>query len=143
MPDAGQTTYPQPRLAHVALWTRDLERMARFYAELLGAEVGPLYTNPHTGFRSRFARFAGAAVELMTRPDVAGRASGDPATPTSPSEGYPHVALELDSRQAVDETLERLRQRGVRIVGAARQTGDGYYEAVIADPDGNLIEIVA
>ncbi|MGD1795892.1 glyoxalase/bleomycin resistance/extradiol dioxygenase family protein, partial [Klebsiella pneumoniae subsp. pneumoniae] len=22
-------------------------------------------------------------------------------------------------------------------------TGDGYYEAVIADPDGNLIEIVA
>ncbi|MFO5517270.1 glyoxalase/bleomycin resistance/extradiol dioxygenase family protein, partial [Klebsiella pneumoniae] len=24
-----------------------------------------------------------------------------------------------------------------------RTTGDGYYEAVIADPDGNLIEIVA
>ena len=26
---------------------------------------------------------------------------------------------------------------------APRTTGDGYYEAVIADPDGNLIEIVA
>ncbi len=24
-----------------------------------------------------------------------------------------------------------------------RTTGDGYYEAVIKDPDGNLIEIVA
>ncbi|RBZ54994.1 glyoxalase/bleomycin resistance/extradiol dioxygenase family protein, partial [Klebsiella pneumoniae] len=24
-----------------------------------------------------------------------------------------------------------------------RTPGDGYYEAVIADPDGNLIEIVA
>lgn len=29
------------------------------------------------------------------------------------------------------------------IVSAPRRTGDGYYEAVVADPDGNRIEIVA
>lgn len=141
MPDEPRTTQPRPRLAHVALWTRDLERMARFYAEELGAELGPRYTNPRTGFQSRFARFAGAAVELMTRPDVAGRVSGEP--PTRPAEGYPHVALELGSRQAVDAAVTRLRERGVTIVGDPRQTGDGYYEAVLADPDGNLVEIVA
>ncbi|MFO5881341.1 glyoxalase/bleomycin resistance/extradiol dioxygenase family protein, partial [Klebsiella pneumoniae] len=29
------------------------------------------------------------------------------------------------------------------LISPPRTTGDGYYEAVIADPDGNLIEIVA
>ncbi|MFO5512229.1 glyoxalase/bleomycin resistance/extradiol dioxygenase family protein, partial [Klebsiella pneumoniae] len=29
------------------------------------------------------------------------------------------------------------------LISPPRTTGDGYFEAVIADPDGNLIEIVA
>ncbi|MDU6390501.1 MAG: glyoxalase/bleomycin resistance/extradiol dioxygenase family protein, partial [Pantoea sp.] len=29
------------------------------------------------------------------------------------------------------------------LVSPARVTGDGYYEAIIRDPDGNLIEIVS
>ena len=36
---------------------------------------------------------------------------------------------------------ERLRNDGYRIVGEPRTTGDGFYESVIADPDGNLIEL--
>jgi lactoylglutathione lyase len=32
---------------------------------------------------------------------------------------------------------------GVRIVSAPRLTGDGYYEAVISDTEGNLIEITS
>jgi lactoylglutathione lyase len=38
--------------------------------------------------------------------------------------------------------VARLEARGVAIVGRARVTGDGYYEAVIADPEGNRIELM-
>jgi lactoylglutathione lyase len=32
---------------------------------------------------------------------------------------------------------------GVRIVSRPRVTGDGYYEAVVADSEGNLLEITS
>jgi hypothetical protein len=34
-----------------------------------------------------------------------------------------------------------LRQDGIRIVFEPRVTGDGYYESVVEDPDGNEVEI--
>jgi lactoylglutathione lyase len=34
-----------------------------------------------------------------------------------------------------------VRKNGFSIIGEPRTTGDGYYESVISDPEGNLIEI--
>ena len=39
--------------------------------------------------------------------------------------------------------VESFRVAGVEILSPARRTGDGYYEAVVADPDGNRVELVA
>ena len=44
--------------------------------------------------------------------------------------------------QQVDALAKRAETQGI-LVSPPRTTGDGYYEAVIKDPDGNLIEIVA
>ena len=52
-----------------------------------------------------------------------------------------HLAISLGSKEKVDTLTERLRKNGVRIIGEPRTTGDGYYESVIADPEGNLIEL--
>jgi lactoylglutathione lyase len=41
----------------------------------------------------------------------------------------------------VDSLTARLRQDGYRVVGEPRRTGDGYYESVVLDPDGNRVEI--
>jgi len=41
----------------------------------------------------------------------------------------------------VQEITERLRIAGVRVAGEPRRTGDGYYESVVLDPEGNRIEI--
>ena len=57
--------------------------------------------------------------------------------------GYAHVALSVGSRAAVDAFVARLAAKGVSVRSAPRTTGDGYYEAVIDDPDGNAVEIVA
>ena len=130
------TPMTQLRVDHVALWVADLERMRGFYEDVLGGTSGPLYENPRTGFRSYFVRFGECRLELMLRP---GR---DECEPEATRLGYAHVALSAGSRAAVDTRVAELRERGVRVVGTPRITGDGCYEAVIEDPEGNRIELV-
>ncbi len=64
---------------------------------------------------------------------------------TSPGEDSrpAHLAISVGSRAAVDRLIREMEVAGVRIVSAPRLTGDGYYEAVIADTEGNLIEITS
>lgn len=123
------------RIEHVALWARDLEVLRAFYSDSLGGTSGPLYENRVTGFRSYFMSFGdGPRLELMHQP---GRAASATAA------GYAHIALALGSRAAVDEAIATLRQRGVSVESDPRVTGDGYYEAVVLDPERNRIELTA
>lgn len=41
----------------------------------------------------------------------------------------------------VDRLTKTLKKDGYPILDGPRRTGDGYYESVVADPDGNRIEI--
>ena len=52
-----------------------------------------------------------------------------------------HIAIAVGSRDAVDRLVERMRTDGITIASEPRLTGDGYYEAVVIDSEGNLIEI--
>ena len=84
-----------------------------------------------------FVRFDGVvALELMRRTDIRDSDEGEHT-------GFCHVAFGVGSREAVCSLTERLRRDGYRIAGEPRQTGDGYFESVVCDPDGNRIEIVA
>jgi catechol 2,3-dioxygenase-like lactoylglutathione lyase family enzyme len=124
------------RVHHVALWVEDLELMRRFYAGVLGGTCGPLYENERKGFRSYFVAFGDCRLELMWQ---AGRA---PIERDRRPLGYAHVALAAGGHARVDQLVAELAAAGVRVVGEPRVTGDGYYEAVIEDPEGNRIEIV-
>jgi lactoylglutathione lyase len=55
--------------------------------------------------------------------------------------GFAHIALALGSRDAVDVAVTALRRRGVLIESEPRVTGDGYYEAVVLDPERNRVEL--
>lgn len=125
------------RLHHVALWTRDLDAAMDFCGRYFGAVAGEEYRSARRpGFVSRFLRLPGGdRIELMQAPWIADR-------PTDERVGWDHVAISLGSVAAVDELAERCRCDGV-LVSAPRTTGDGFYEAVIAMPDGVLIEITA
>jgi lactoylglutathione lyase len=124
------------RVEHVAVWTRDLERLRTFYERWLGATAGERYERRETGFASYFLSFAdGARLELMSRPDLP--AGVDQAT------GLTHVAFSLGSEAGVDELTAELAAAGVEVLDGPRRTGDGYYESVVLDPDGNRIELVA
>ncbi len=126
-------------IEHVALWTRDIERLREFYEMAFGASANARYESRNTiGFASYFLTFpdGGARLELMQLPELA------PCAPP-PAIGYAHIALSVGTREAVDALVERLRAEGVTVRSEARTTGDGYYEAVVQDPDGNFVEVTA
>ena len=113
-----------PAIEHVALWTNDLEGLRWWYERWLGGRSGARYENPAAGFSSYFVEFdGGTRLELMS---MAGQEQGLRA----------HVAFALGSREQVDLLASELGA-----VDGPRTTGDGYYEAVVLDPDGNRVEL--
>lgn len=129
-----------PRIEHIALWVDDLDALGTFYAKTFGAQVGPRYVNAAKGFESCFLTFeSGARVELMKTT----RLSPTRHAPGVERMGLTHLAISLGSEAAVDEITKRLRRDGITVLDGPRRTGDGYYESVVLDPEGNRIEITA
>lgn len=128
------------RIDHLALWTDDLDRLTAFYERYFAASVGPRYENPAKGYASRFVSFdAGGRLEVMTTTRIDLERAGRGAERF----GLAHVAIAVGSAQEVDRLTARLRDDGHEVASAPRRTGDGYYESVVLDPDGNRLEIVA
>ncbi len=147
-------------IEHAALWTKDLQRLVAFYVEYFGAVAGERYFNPRRQFTSYFLSFSsGARLEVMstspTQPAGARSASsptGDAAptqpppsgsapTGEGPGVGAAHLAFATGSEAQVDALTARLRTAGYPVLDGPRRTGDGYYESVVLDPDGNRVEI--
>lgn len=125
------------KLTHIALWTTHLEELRDFYSHYFDGLSGEKYVNPAKGFESFFVRFSdGAALEIMRSTQVTQK-------PEQIRLGWCHIAFDAGSQEQVRLLTERLREEGYQIVSEPRTTGDGYYESVVADPDGNLVEIVA
>jgi len=123
------------RVEHIGVWVADIDRVAAFYARYFEAQAGELYRNPRKGFESRFLTFGGGArLELMTRQDVTQRSTNELL-------GLAHVAISVGDEAAVDALAARLRADGVQPDSGPRRTGDGYYECVVRDPEGNRVEI--
>jgi lactoylglutathione lyase len=125
------------KLAHIALWTRDLDAASTFWREYFDAEIGELYeSRRQCGFQSRFATLPGGVqIELMVAPWVKDPAGGEAV-------GWAHIALSLDGAAAVDAAAARFEASGL-LVSPPRTTGDGFYEAIVRTPDGTAIEITA
>ena len=125
------------RIDHLALWTYDLERIKIFYEKYFDAKAGEKYFNSGKNFESYFLSFHdGSRLEIMQMPGI---------IPLDRKEkqhtGLIHFAISVGDKAGVDKLTEKLRTDGYEIVGEPRVTGDGYYESVVLDPDGNRIEI--
>jgi lactoylglutathione lyase len=125
-------------IEHVAIWTRDLERLKAFYENYFQASAGSKYVNAARQFESYFLTFAsGARLELMQIPTVV-ECQEDGEGQRS---GYCHLAFSVGSLEGVDALTVRLQEDGYRVETEPRWTGDGYYESCVRDCDGNRIEI--
>ncbi len=125
------------RIEHLAIWVQDLEKMKAFYSHFFNMKSSEIYINEKKGFSSYFLSFeSGSRLELMHRADIV-----ESEINRSLLMGFNHLAISVGSKEKVDELTNFFREKGIQIVGEPRTTGDGYYESVIADPEGNLIEI--
>lgn len=125
------------RIEHIGLWVKDLEGMKDFYMKYFDAQPNELYHNKTTNFKSYFLTFDGSdtRLELMIKPGLLEQ-DGERF-------GYAHLAYQVADEAAVDALHKRLVNDGYKHVNGPRTTGDHYYEAVVEDPEGNFIEIIA
>lgn len=122
------------KMEHVGLWTKDIEAMKAFYCNYFEAKATDLYHNPKTGFYSYFLTFeTGTRLEIMYKDGLEEQ--------NHQQYGLAHLAFSLGSKDDVDEFAYFMQKEGYPIQNGPRTTGDGYYEAVIADPEGNMIEL--
>ena len=123
------------KIEHVAIWATDIEKLKSFYETYFDAQATSKYTNQTKHFQSYFLTFSsGARLELMHRHDI--EASSD-----QERTGYAHLAFSVGSEAAVDALTQRLVEDGYTRLNGPRRTGDGYYESVVLDPEGNRVEI--
>jgi lactoylglutathione lyase len=125
-------------IEHLAIWTKNLERLKTFYETYFQATAGEKYVNPQRRFESYFLTFAsGARLELMSMPGI----PDSPNDALAQSMGLIHLAFSVGSKEHVDELTARLQADGYPVLDGPRHTGDGYYESCVLDPDYNRVEI--
>ena len=147
------------KIEHVAIWVKNIDNVCEFYRKYFGGVVQPLYHNPAKQFTSRFITFDdGARLEIMHRPDInvgtltesKSNILGFGNVHTSVAAALTlrmfhveqfHLAFSVGSKEEVDRLTQQMSDDGITIVGQPRTTGDGYYESVVLDPEGNRIEI--
>lgn len=123
------------RIEHVAIWVSDLERMRNFYETYFHCKSNRKYHNIEKKFESYFLTFeSGARLEIMRKAGMDQQIQGDQM-------GWAHIAISLGSKESVNQLTARLNKDGFPLISGPRVTGDGYYESVIEDPEGNLLEL--
>ena len=123
------------RFDMVGLFVADLRKMVEFYRDVLGVEIewdgrGSFAEFKHAGIR--FSMF-----ERARLPEILGQ------TPTYPSglNGTFELAIDLPHFEDVDPEFERVVKAGAKPVYAPRDEPWGMRSCMVADPEGNIIEI--
>ncbi len=115
-------------LAHVCFVVGDLEASIAFYKDKLGLTPAFDFVNEQGERFGIYLHAGGRTFVELFQGDVAERA---------PEQSYQHFCLEVED---FDQTVEELRGRGVE-VSEVKLGMDHSWQAWLADPDGNRIEL--
>ena len=118
----------------IGIFVRDLSRMVEFYRDVLGIEVkteGDNYTLfEHEGIE--LGLFARSMLPEFLEEEV---------TYPSGVNGTFSLTIDVDDFYDVDEEYERLVESGAKAVAEPKDVPWGQRCGMIADPEGNMIEI--
>jgi catechol 2,3-dioxygenase-like lactoylglutathione lyase family enzyme len=119
------------RAHHIAIYTRDLPRLEAFYTQMLGFPVVRRWDDAGIVFVD-----AGGLWIELTRQD----APDDGTRPRALDQGVGinHLALRVDH---VDQAFQHLAGIGVRVLAAPADYRN-VRVAFLADPDGNVLELI-
>jgi lactoylglutathione lyase len=129
------------RLDHVGLTVADLSAMTEWYVDALGLDVELEFELDHVDFRGTMLRSPeGWRLELLHRVgNTAGLQAVDPVE-AALTRGFGHIALDVPS---VDAAYVELIVAGATDRMSPRPSPEpGVRMAYVADPEGNLIELL-
>jgi catechol 2,3-dioxygenase-like lactoylglutathione lyase family enzyme len=119
-------------LWHLALWVTDLARSRQFYETLFGMRV-VWAPDPENIYLS--SGRDNLALHQVPAADVQRYRAATPQM-------LDHLGFVVDSPASVDRLYAQAEQIGVRIVKPLRHHRDGSYSFYLADPDGNVVQVL-
>lgn len=120
-----------PRLTHIALRVKDIDRSAQFYKKYAGLDVIAQRCEHETrvawlGNPQVIDRFIIVLLEMPYDDPGAG--------------SYHHLGLQVESREAVEAAAEKARQEDILAEPPGEYGPVAGYLCIVRDPDGNGVE---
>ena len=123
------------RFNMIGLFVEDLKIMVSFYKDVLGVDIQWDGEGPYAEFKHEGIRFA--MYERKMLPKLLGREPGYPKG----LNGSFELAIDLPKFEDVDKEFARVVGAGATPVYEPRDEPWGMRSSMVADPEGNLIEI--
>lgn len=117
-------------LAHVCFVVRDLDKAVEFYVTKLGLAIAFEFRNADGARFGVYIKAGGRCFIELFQGEV---------TPVADKPSFQHLCLEVDE---IESTVAELRAKGID-VGPITLGCDQSWQAWLADPDGNRIELHA
>lgn len=114
-------------MRHIALRVRDVAASKKFYGEVFGMQ--PIWEPD-----AKTAYLSGGRDNLALHESS--------AAPASDSQALDHLGFLVQSPQDVYAAAAALRGHGVKILQEAREHRDGSHSLYLADPDGNVVQVL-
>jgi len=119
-------------LRHLALKVTDLARARKFYEEMFGMRV-IWEPDPENVYLSSGAD--NLALHQISAADVSRYRSAK-------DQLLDHLGFIMDSPASVDRLFRQAERSGAPIVKPVKQHRDGSYSFYMADPDGNVVQVL-
>ena len=123
------------RFDMIGIFVSNLQNMVAFYRDVLGFEIEWDGKGPYAEFKHEGIRFS--MYERAQLPTLLNQ------TPTYPSglNGTFELAIDFPTSADLDREFDRIAKAGVRVIYAPRNEPWGMRSSMIADPEGNIIEL--
>lgn len=121
----------------IGIFVADLNRMVNFYNKVIGIDIDWDGVGPYAEFKHDGIRFA--MFERQELPQLLGRA---PAYPKGIN-GTFELSINVGEPQNVDKMFKEIVSGGAQEIYPPRDEAWKMRSAMIADPEGNLVEIAS
>jgi lactoylglutathione lyase len=125
------------RINMIGIFVSDLSRMVAFYRDVLGFEIDWDGKGPYAEFKNENIRFS--MYERKQLPTILGQPPGYPCG----LNGTFELAIDCPTYTDVDKQYDKVIKAGGKPVYAPRVEPWNMRSSMIADPEGNLIEITS
>lgn len=121
----------------IGIFVNDLRKMVEFYRDVLGVEIEWNGNGSYAEFKHEGIRFS--MYERAKLPKLLGQ------SPTYPNgiNGTFELAIDLPHLEDVDTEFDRVVEAGAKPIVRPTDVPCGQRSSVVADPEGNLIEIAS